>query len=93
MRNEESLIDGLHREYGPDYAFLPDSERQKIETAKAPFDKIDLILVSHLHLDHFHAQSVGLYLQHNPRAVLVPLTRLLTRWRRALKTISRFKRV
>ena len=68
---KQVLIDGLHREYQPDYAFLPPADREKIETAKAPFDKIDLILVSHRHLDHFHPESVGLHLQNNPKAILV----------------------
>lgn len=68
---KQVLIDGLHREYGPEYAFLPPAEREKIETAKAPFDQIDLVLVSHRHLDHFHPESVGRHLQHNPKAVLV----------------------
>jgi len=69
--DKQVLIDGLHREYQPDYAFLPAAEREKIETAKAPFDKIDLVLVSHMHLDHFHPESVGLHLKHNPKAMLV----------------------
>jgi L-ascorbate metabolism protein UlaG (beta-lactamase superfamily) len=68
---KQILIDGLHREYQPAYAFLPPAEREKIETAKPPFDKIDLILVSHMHLDHFHPESIGRYLHHNPRALLV----------------------
>ena len=68
---KQVLIDGLHREYGPEYAFLPTAERDKIENAKAPFDAIDLILVSHRHLDHFHPESVGLHLQNSPRAFLV----------------------
>ena len=68
---KQVLIDGLHREYQPAYAFLPPAEREKIETAKPPFDKIDLILVSHMHLDHFHPESIGRYLHHNPRALLV----------------------
>lgn len=65
------LIDGLHREYKRSYPFLPEPHREKIETAKPPFDAIDLILVSHQHLDHFHPESVGRYLAHNPRATLV----------------------
>lgn len=68
---KQVLIDGLHREYQRSYAFLPPADREKIETAKAPFDKIDLILVSHWHLDHFHSESIGLHLQHNPKAQLV----------------------
>jgi L-ascorbate metabolism protein UlaG (beta-lactamase superfamily) len=69
--DKQVLIDGLHREYQRSYAFLPPAQREKIETAKAPFDEIDLILVSHLHLDHFHPESVGLHLQHNSKALLV----------------------
>lgn len=68
---KQVLIDGLHRQYQRAYAFLPEAERQKIETAKPPFDRIDLILVSHIHLDHFHSEAVGLHLQHNPKAQLV----------------------
>ena len=49
---KQVLIDGLHREYERAYAFLPPPHREKIETAKAPFDQIDLLLVSHRHLDH-----------------------------------------
>jgi L-ascorbate metabolism protein UlaG (beta-lactamase superfamily) len=70
-RGKQVLIDGLHREYQRAYAFLPDAEREKIETAKPPFDRIDLILVSHMHLDHFHSEAVGRHLQHNQKAQLV----------------------
>ena len=51
------LIDGFHREYQPAYPFLPQPYRDQIETAQAPFDQID-VLVSHLHLAHFHPESV-----------------------------------
>lgn len=68
-RGKRVLIDGLHRRYEPDYAHLPDAEREKMEGSRAPYDKIDLILVSHLHGDHFHPESVGLYLKNNPKAV------------------------
>ena len=64
------LIDGLHRKYDDAYAYLPDVEREKMEAAKAPFDKIDLILVSHRHGDHFHPESVGRYLSSYAAATL-----------------------
>ncbi len=69
-REKRVLIDGLHRKYDDAYAFLPDVEREKIETAKPPFDKIDLLLVSHMHGDHFHPESVGRYLTASPTTVL-----------------------
>lgn len=70
---KQVLIDGLHRNERSfsHYAFLPPAEREKIETAQAPFDKIDLLLVSHRHYDHFHAEAAGLHLKHNPKSVLV----------------------
>ncbi len=64
------LIDGLHRKYGDAYAYLPDREREKIEAARQPFDSVDLILVSHMHGDHFHPESVGSHLRSNRKAVL-----------------------
>jgi len=68
--DEQILIDGLHREYGPDYLFPPPEMQAVLENAKAPYDKINFLLVSHVHLDHFHPQSIGLYLKSNPRSVL-----------------------
>ena len=62
------LIDGLHRQYRPSYPFLPDPYREQIETARAPFNEIDVILVSHVHLDHFHPEAVIRHLQHNAGA-------------------------
>lgn len=65
------LIDGLHREYRPAYPFLPEPYREQIETAQPPFDEIDVILVSHMHLDHFHPESIVRHLRHNPAATFV----------------------
>lgn len=69
--NTQVLIDGLHREYRPSYPFLPDPHRERIETAQTPFHEIDVILVSHMHLDHFHAEAVARHLRHNAGATLV----------------------
>jgi L-ascorbate metabolism protein UlaG (beta-lactamase superfamily) len=69
--DDRVLIDGLHREYRASYPFLPESHREAIERAQPPFDGVDVVLVSHRHLDHFHPESVGRYLTHQPQAVLV----------------------
>jgi L-ascorbate metabolism protein UlaG (beta-lactamase superfamily) len=65
------LIDGLHRRYQRGYPYLPEPYRERIETAVPPFDGVDLVLVSHRHLDHFHPESVGRHLLRNPDARLV----------------------
>lgn len=66
---KQILIDGLHREYKPAYLFPPPELQSVLENARPPYDKIDLVLVSHVHLDHFHAQSIGRYLKSNSRAI------------------------
>jgi L-ascorbate metabolism protein UlaG (beta-lactamase superfamily) len=65
------MIDGLHREYRAAYPFLPEPHRTAIESAQPPFDKVDVVLVSHRHLDHFHPESVGRHLVNSPAAVLL----------------------
>ena len=67
--DRQILIDGLHREYKPAYLFPPPEMQAVLENARAPYDKINLLLVSHIHLDHFHPQSVGQYLKSNPRTI------------------------
>lgn len=67
--DKQVLIDGLHREYKPDYLFPPPEMQAVLENARAPYDHIDVLLVSHIHLDHFHPQSIGLYLKSNPKAI------------------------
>jgi L-ascorbate metabolism protein UlaG (beta-lactamase superfamily) len=69
--DDRVLIDGLHREYRASYPFLPAPHREAIERAQPPFDGVDVVLVSHRHLDHFHPESVGRYLDSQPQAVLV----------------------
>lgn len=64
------LIDALHREYKPAYAFPPKDLQNLLENARPPYDRIDLLLVSHIHLDHFHPEAIGRHLQNNPRARL-----------------------
>jgi L-ascorbate metabolism protein UlaG (beta-lactamase superfamily) len=64
------LIDGLHREYKPAYLFPPADLLKSLENAEKPYDKINLLLVSHIHSDHFHPHSIGLHLKNNPRVAL-----------------------
>ena len=69
--NKKILIDALFRGELAPYAGIPGEWREKLETAKAPFDAVDLVLVSHVHSDHFDAASVARHLAHNPHAILV----------------------
>ena len=65
------MLDAIHRSYRPEYAFTPESMLSKIEGARYPYGSIDLILVSHYHLDHFHAESIARHMLNNKGAELV----------------------
>jgi L-ascorbate metabolism protein UlaG (beta-lactamase superfamily) len=91
--DKQVLIDGLHRNERAfsHYAFLPTAEREKIETAQAPFDKIDLLLFSHRHYDHFHAEAAGLHLQHNPNTLLVSSQQIVSDIEQQFKNYAAIK--
>ena len=60
---QQVLIDAIHQEYYPQY-LATDSETLRMMFAQEkPFDSVDLILVSHVHRDHFHAPTIAAYLE------------------------------
>ena len=66
------LVDALLREGIPqDYPRPAPETLQKMESAQAPFDRVDLVLATHFHRDHFNAASVAAHLKANPQATFV----------------------
>lgn len=65
------LIDALFLRYGPEYAVPADSTQSALARATAPFDSVDLVLVTHRHGDHFHPSPAAAHLRANPRATLL----------------------
>jgi L-ascorbate metabolism protein UlaG (beta-lactamase superfamily) len=65
------LIDGLFREGITPYLKVPANLREKLEKSQPPFDRIDLILASHFHADHFDPLAVATHLTHNSEALFV----------------------
>jgi L-ascorbate metabolism protein UlaG (beta-lactamase superfamily) len=65
------LIDALFLRYGREYAVAADSTQLALAAARAPFDSVDLVLVTHRHGDHFHPAPVAAHLRANPRAALL----------------------
>jgi L-ascorbate metabolism protein UlaG (beta-lactamase superfamily) len=79
------VIDGLFREGVSGYARVPADELEKLETARAPYDKVKLLLVSHQHGDHFDARSAARHLEHNPKARLISSEQVVKQVRAAAK--------
>ena len=65
------LIDGLFRDGPPEYPTVEGATRDSLERGLGAFGAIDLVLVTHVHRDHFHALAVERHLVENPRAHLV----------------------
>ena len=65
------LIDALHKKYYPDYLFPSASLMNEMILGESDFKDIDLVLVSHVHADHFDAKSVGNLLLNQPRSILI----------------------
>lgn len=65
------VVDGLHRGELRTYAAVPPSLLEPLEQARAPFERIDLVLTTHRHRDHFDAASVAARLATDPQVVYV----------------------
>jgi L-ascorbate metabolism protein UlaG (beta-lactamase superfamily) len=65
------LIDALFLKYETGYAVPAASTQAALQSARAPFDGVELILVTHRHGDHFHPAPLAAHLRANARATLV----------------------
>jgi L-ascorbate metabolism protein UlaG (beta-lactamase superfamily) len=70
-RGEKILVDAMLGTAFPSYGVLSPEQRTLLGQALPPFDKVDLILITHHHADHFDFDLVKTHMQRNPRAILV----------------------
>jgi L-ascorbate metabolism protein UlaG (beta-lactamase superfamily) len=65
------LIDPFGTEYG-NFFYLPSNEtRSNIIEGKVPFNDVDLLLITHVHGDHFNAKLAEAFLLNNPKAKMI----------------------
>jgi len=70
--NRKILIDALFGNFESDWCAVPSREIiEKMETSTRPFDQIDLILISHSHVDHFNPEIVIKHLEDNEAGILI----------------------
>jgi L-ascorbate metabolism protein UlaG (beta-lactamase superfamily) len=77
------LIDAPIRDGIPPYATSSAAERTLLEGARAPYDAVDAILITHWHEDHFSAEAVAAHLAGNPVTILVSSPEVVDRVRSA----------
>jgi L-ascorbate metabolism protein UlaG (beta-lactamase superfamily) len=76
------LIDAPIRDGIAPYPTSPSDERRRLETAQPPYDRVDAILITHWHEDHFSAEAIAAHLSANPRATVVSSPEVIDRLRR-----------
>jgi L-ascorbate metabolism protein UlaG (beta-lactamase superfamily) len=81
LSGRQFLIDAPIRDGIPPYATSSAEERARLESARAPYDNVDAILVTHWHEDHFSPQAVASHLLRNARSVLISSPEVIERLR------------
>ena len=66
--DKKILIDALFKGFAGDY-ILPEQIQEKLTLAQAPFDNVDLIIVTHAHGDHINPSMVAEHMKNNPKAI------------------------
>lgn len=78
------LIDALVDDGVAGYPTPPPEIQAKLEAAEPPFDRVDLVLATHFHGDHFGPRAVARHLAANPRARFVSTPQAVERLRQLL---------
>jgi L-ascorbate metabolism protein UlaG (beta-lactamase superfamily) len=66
------LIDALFGGFDADWCQVPsDSFVELMSAAQPPFDKIDIIALTHAHVDHFSPEIAVAHLRHNRNGVMI----------------------
>lgn len=72
------MIDGLCNTDIPIYKNTPEALRNQIVRGIPPFDKIDLLLFTHHHADHFDPESTCEYLKYNSDTVVISTAKAIS---------------
>jgi Predicted Zn-dependent hydrolases of the beta-lactamase fold len=65
------LIDPFGTEYG-NFFYLPSNEtKEKIIKGNIPFNKVDILLITHIHGDHFNAKLTERFLLNNSKVKMI----------------------
>jgi L-ascorbate metabolism protein UlaG (beta-lactamase superfamily) len=71
--DQKILIDGLlRRDFLGKYLKDPGPAFTAATTAQAPFDDIDLVLITHIHYDHFNPDATLKYMAASDAAIICP---------------------
>ncbi|WP_420579657.1 MBL fold metallo-hydrolase [Reichenbachiella sp.] len=69
--NKKILIDAIFDNYYESYAAPSEKTIQQLNDKQDPFQNVDLLLVTHAHLDHFNAEMVSRFLKSHRETELI----------------------
>lgn len=82
IQGKKILVDALFHDDTIDWCHVPGPEtRRRMEEATGPFEGVDLILITHGHVDHFDPDVVLRHLASNPEAIAVGPPQAISRLR------------
>lgn len=87
--DQQIMFDPFFHSHYNNYQLVPADIRTAIFTDQAPYDSVEMILISHAHGDHFDATDVVEYLKRHPDTKLLAPTQAVEQ----LKTINGFETV
>jgi L-ascorbate metabolism protein UlaG (beta-lactamase superfamily) len=65
------LIDALFDDPNPNYRAPSEEMLKGMQSGRAPFDDVDLVLVTHNHPDHFSPSFAARFMENNPNVLLM----------------------
>jgi L-ascorbate metabolism protein UlaG (beta-lactamase superfamily) len=65
------LIDSLFDNPNPNYRAPSKEMQERMLSGSAPFDDVDLVLITHIHPDHFNPSFGARFMQNNPGVKLI----------------------
>lgn len=68
---QKVLIDALFDEGVRGYTRIPKDMIKQLRAAEAPFDSVNLVLLTHTHMDHFGPRTMTRHMRANPHATLI----------------------
>ncbi|HNW51454.1 MAG TPA: MBL fold metallo-hydrolase [Prolixibacteraceae bacterium] len=68
---DKVIIDPFGTEFGNYFQLPSENTKENIIAGKAPFDKVDLLLITHIHGDHFNAKLTEYFLLNNSNAKMI----------------------
>ncbi|MGI6154033.1 MAG: MBL fold metallo-hydrolase [Christensenellaceae bacterium] len=68
------LIDALHTKKTIRFSRPPEDVLQDIVDGNGAFKKIDLMLITHAHIDHYSPKEVGRFMERHPETMLITPT-------------------